>query len=127
MTEKQSNDRLATLLSNTTYDRLKWIAQVFLPALATFYAALGSAWGWDYITPVVLTITALDTFLGVLLGLSKKSYENSDAKYDGALVMTPNADDDKIKMDLSNLTAEDLEKRRDITIKVVGPNQTPGV
>lgn len=60
--------------SNKTYDVLKWIAQYFLPALGTLYFALASIWGLPYGEQVVGTITALDTFLGVILGISSAGY-----------------------------------------------------
>lgn len=61
-------------LSNGTYDILKWVAQYFLPAAGTLYFSISSIWGLPYGEQVVGTITALDTFLGVLLGLSSSAY-----------------------------------------------------
>jgi len=61
-------------MSNKTYDVLKWIAQIVLPALATLYFALAGIWGFPYGEQVVGTITAVDTFLGVLLGISTAQY-----------------------------------------------------
>lgn len=66
-------------LSNKTYDALKWIAQYVLPAAGTLYFALAGIWGLPYGEQIVGTITAVDTFLGVLLGVSTAKYvkENS--------------------------------------------------
>ena len=61
-------------LSNEAYDVLKWIAMYLLPALGTLYFALAGIWGLPYGEQVVGTITALDTFLGVLLGISSSNY-----------------------------------------------------
>ena len=61
-------------LSNTTYDILKWIATLLLPALGTLYFALASIWGFPYGEQVVGTITAIDAFLGAILGLSSATY-----------------------------------------------------
>lgn len=61
-------------LSNKVYDILKWVAQYFLPAAGTLYFTLASIWSLPYGEQVVGTITALDTFLGVLLGLSSSQY-----------------------------------------------------
>ena len=60
---------------NKTYDKLKWIAQYMLPAIGTLYFALARIWGLPYASEVVGTITAVDTFLGVLLGISSANYE----------------------------------------------------
>ena len=62
------------ILKNSTYDKLKWIAQILLPALGTLYFALASIWDFPYAEQIVGTITAVDTFLGVLLGISTKNY-----------------------------------------------------
>lgn len=61
-------------LSNKTYDTLKWTAQYLLPALGTLYFSVSQIWGLPYGEEIVGTITAVDTFLGVLLGLSSAEY-----------------------------------------------------
>lgn len=65
--------------SNKTYDILKWIAQYFLPAAGTLYFALSGIWGLPYGEQVVGTITAVDTFLGVILGISTMQYNKVEA------------------------------------------------
>lgn len=62
------------MLSNKTYDILKWIAQIALPATGTLYFALSSIWGFPYGEQIVGTITAVDAFLGALLGISSNQY-----------------------------------------------------
>ena len=62
-------------MSNKVYDVLKWIAMVCLPAIATLYLALSGIWGWPYGEEIVGTITAIDTCLGVLLGISSAQYK----------------------------------------------------
>ena len=61
-------------MSNKWYNILKYIAQIFLPALGTLYFALAQIWGLPYGEEIVGTITAVDTFLGVLLGISSANY-----------------------------------------------------
>lgn len=61
-------------MSNKLYDVLKWIAQIVLPAIATLYFALASIWGLPYGEQIVGTITAIDAFLGAILGVSTISY-----------------------------------------------------
>lgn len=63
-------------LSNKTYDILKWVAQILLPALATLYFAIASVWGLPYSEQIVGTISAVDVFLGALLGISTAVYNN---------------------------------------------------
>ena len=61
-------------LCNKTYDVLKWIAQLALPAAGTLYAALAGIWGFPYTEQVMGTILAVDTFLGAILGISSANY-----------------------------------------------------
>jgi hypothetical protein len=62
-------------MSNKVYDILKWIAQILLPALGTLYFALSSIWGLPYGEEIVGTITAIDAFLGAILGISNLNYK----------------------------------------------------
>ena len=61
-------------LSNKAYDVLKWIALYLLPGLGNLYFALAGIWGFPYGEEIVGTITAVDTCLGVLLGISSAQY-----------------------------------------------------
>ena len=67
------------ILKDSWYDILKWVQRLFLPALATLYLALGSIWKdiiyLPYPEQVAATITAVDTFLGVILGISTANYK----------------------------------------------------
>ena len=63
------------IFSDKMYDMLKWIALIFLPALGTLYFALASIWGLPYGQEIVGTITAIDAFLGALLGISTVQYK----------------------------------------------------
>ena len=65
-------------MTNKTYDVLKFIAQIILPAAGTLYFALANIWGLPLGEEVVGTITAVDAFLGAVLGISTAQY-NKDA------------------------------------------------
>lgn len=65
-------------MSNKVYDILKWVALVVLPAIGTLYFALAGIWGFPYGEQIVGTITAIDTFLGALLGISTASYNKAN-------------------------------------------------
>lgn len=62
-------------MSNKMYDTLKWIAQILLPAIGTLYFAIAQIWGLPYAEQIVGTITALDAFLGAVLGISSRAYK----------------------------------------------------
>lgn len=64
-------------MSNKVYNVLKWIAMYLLPGAGTLYFTLAGIWGLPYGEQIVGTITAVDTFLGVLLGISTAQYNKS--------------------------------------------------
>lgn len=67
------------VFSNAVYDKLKWIAQILLPALATLYIALSKFWSLPHPEEIAGTIMALDVFLGAVLQIST-NYYNADQK-----------------------------------------------
>jgi hypothetical protein len=64
-----------TFKNDRIYDSLKWICQIVIPAIATLYFTLSGIWGFPYGEQVVGTLTAIDTFLGVCLGISTYQYK----------------------------------------------------
>lgn len=61
-------------MNNKTYDRLKFIALIALPAVATFWSVVAPLWGIPYVDVTVTTLLAVDTLLGALLGISSAQY-----------------------------------------------------
>lgn len=61
-------------MSNKLYDILKWISQLVLPGLGTLYFTLAGIWGFPYGEEIVGTITAVVTFLNVILKISSNNY-----------------------------------------------------
>lgn len=61
-------------MSNKIYNILKWVCLIALPAVSTLYFALAGIWGFPYGEQIVGTISAIDAFLGCLLGISTVSY-----------------------------------------------------
>ena len=68
------------MMSNKTYDILKYIAQIVLTALGGLYFALAKIWGFPYGTEIVGTISAVDAFLGALLKISTDQYNKQNAE-----------------------------------------------
>lgn len=64
-------------MNNKVYDILKWVAMIVLPAIATLYMAIANIWGFPYGEEVVGTITAVNTFLGAVLGISAVKYNKT--------------------------------------------------
>lgn len=81
-------------MKSSTYDRLKWVSLVFLPALASLYFALGEVWHFPMVPQVVGTITIVDTFLGLLIGKTSKDFREkiSDTEFMGHLTIVQDYD-----------------------------------
>lgn len=67
------------------YDTLKWCTLIGLPATATLYSALAAVWSWGFSGEVAMSVTAICTFLGILLGLSKADYNGKDLDANGTV------------------------------------------
>ena len=112
------------LLTDKLYNKMKWIAQFVLPATGTLYFALASIWGLPYGEQVIGTLTAIDIFLGVILGISTQTYRKTAASAtDGQLLIDTNdPTKDIYRLELGdNLTK--LGEKRIVTLEVK-PNQT---
>lgn len=112
------NASISLMIKNDrVYDVLKYIAQIVLPAAATLYFALSEIWGFPYGPEVVGTITAIDTFLGVTLGISTKQYNNSDARFDGTIDVIETADTKMFQLNLDGDPYE-LDQKGELTFRV---------
>lgn len=101
------------MFSNKTYDTLKWVSQILLPGLGTLWFTVSSIWGLPFSHEVLGTITAVDLFIGGLLGLSQSSYTG-----DGTMIIdTSNPDRDIYRMELTN-PIEDLSNKESVMFKV---------
>ena len=61
-------------LPQKLYEVLRWLTWIVLPATATLLSALNAAWCWNLpIEAILYTFSAVETFLGVVLGLAKYS------------------------------------------------------
>lgn len=69
-------------IKNSTYDILKALATIILPAIATLYITLAAIWGFGLANEVNATIEAIICFINALLGLfiaqSSKAYHKGD-------------------------------------------------
>lgn len=104
-------------LPNKLYDILKWIAQLVLPAIGTLYFALANIWGFPYGEEIVGTITAIDAFLGVILGINTAVYKASSDYGDGTMWVTNAGGKDNYSFEMS-APIEDIEKKSELTLRV---------
>ena len=105
-------------LSNKTYDRLKFLTQILLPGLGTLYVAVALLWGLPEPEKVSSTIVAVTAFLGLFLGASTKQYQNSDARFDGAIIITPHPEDENASNLNVRLDPQAREYRDEVTVRV---------
>lgn len=68
-------------LNQVTYEILRWFTWIVLPATATLIAALNAAWAWGWpIDAILSTFAAIETFIGVVLGIAKYSNDKEEEK-----------------------------------------------
>jgi putative holin Dp-1 len=104
------------LFTGPVYDVLKKLAQVWLPALGTLYFAVGQIWGLPSTEEVVGTIMAVDTFLGLCLGISTKTYNDTDARFDGHVVIEEH--DGESTMRLKSVDVKALDTKDELRLKI---------
>ncbi|WMI34405.1 holin [Streptomyces phage SheRa] len=105
------------LLGDSAYMKLKHSTTVVLPALSALYFALAQIWHLPKAEEVVGSLAALNTFLGVVLGISTRSYNRSDVKYAGIIEVEETPDAKQLNFIL-NEAARPLEKQPEVTFRV---------
>lgn len=103
-------------MTNKTYDVLKFIAQIVLPALGTLYAALAPLWNLPYSEQIVGSIVAIDAFLGALLGLSSANYYKKGKDVLGTLAIDP--ENETANFNFNEESAEELLNAKTAKVKV---------
>lgn len=104
-------------MSNKLYDRLKFIAQIALPALGTLYVTLAALWDLPKPQEVAGTVLAVDTFLGVLLGLQAASYGKGVIQAGHMNVVSLESGGKNFSLDLDH-EPEELEDATEVRFKV---------
>lgn len=85
MASHAGEEKKTPFLTNETYDFLNNLVKIILPGVGALYFAIAAIWGLPYSEQVVGTIAALSVFLGLWLTVLKGKYDNSSAKFDGAI------------------------------------------
>lgn len=120
----KTQEPLSPILSNTAYDKLKFLAQIVLPALGALYFGLAAIWGLPEADRVVGTITVVDAFLGVFLGLSSKVYKAIPPPPPPPIVVDGNIEivehDTSLVHQLEIMTPpEEMANKKTITLRVL--------
>src|SRR3954468_3038644 len=66
-------------LTNKQYNFIKYLITIALPAFGTFYFTIAQIWDFERVPGVNGTISAICTFLGLLIVYSSKQYNQSEA------------------------------------------------
>lgn len=70
-------------LPQKLYEILRWVTWIVLPAIATLISALNAAWNWGWpIDAILSTFSAVETFIGVVLGIAKYTNDKEEALKD---------------------------------------------
>lgn len=108
-------------VKNRTYDRMKFVTTIVLPALGALYFGLAGIWGFPYGEQVVGTITLLVTFLGICLKISDTTYKKVPEVFDGTLVVNDtNPDRDIYRFELDSDIIE-LGQKDSLKLRVRNP------
>lgn len=71
---------MSVKLTNNVYDKLKWIVLIFLPAFISLVATIGQVMDGSWVIPTVTILTAFNTFLGTIIGVSSANYNGGKAE-----------------------------------------------
>lgn len=106
------------IFSNKVYNILKWVVQLVLPAIGTLYFALASTWQWPNAEQTLGTIVAVTAFLGAILGISSKSYNRSDARFDGDFELIEDEQGQAVRIGVKQDEVPNLLQKDSVVLKV---------
>lgn len=113
-------------LSNKTYNLLKWLITIVLPAVGALYFALAQVWHFPGSENVNGTINAVVTFVGLLIGYSTQQYNKTAGAPDGDLVVTADPQTGETYLGLGiNKSVEDMTSKDQVKLNVVDNTNPP--
>lgn len=65
-------------MNDNLYTYCVWLVQHGMPAFGALYFGLAKVWGFNHVTEVLGTITLLETFFGICLGISSSNYKEQN-------------------------------------------------
>lgn len=105
-------------MANKLYDVLKFVALILLPAVATLYFTVAQIWGLPHTTEVVGTITAVDTFLGLVIQATSKAYYKNDSNFDGTLYVQKTDESPVLALEVTPEHIQDLPGKHSVEFNV---------
>lgn len=113
-----AESKLIIQLSKGAYDATKKVAQIWLPAIGALYFALAQIWHLPAAEQVTGTVVAVDTCLGVLLGISSASYVMPDDEHDGVMNVVTNPDGTQTANMVLNDDPSSIVSKQSVSFKV---------
>lgn len=103
------------------YNFIKYMVMIVLPSFTVLYVLLATQWGWDHITQISTSITGVTAFLGSLVGLSARNYNNSDDRFFGELHVSKTEEGAVLDHQVFNEDPNGgtLADKKEVTFKVV--------
>ena len=103
-------------LSNSLYDKLKFLVLIFLPLFGTLYFIVSGFTAIPFPNTTVGVVIALDTVLGIGLYLSSAEYHKDQAT--GTLVVKEIGDKKIFSLELDGDPEYDLEGKEEVIFKI---------
>lgn len=107
------------LVTDKTYDRLKFLSTIVLPALTGLYLTLAPLWHLPKQEEVAATITAINVFLGVIVGVSSKKHQNDPKRFAGKVVYQDTGDKEPEVNLVLKQNLKEFQGRKEVTFKIV--------
>ena len=62
------------MITNKTYETLRWLSEIVFPALYVLILAVGKIWDLPYYTAIAGTVAAIGVFIGSIIRKSRDEY-----------------------------------------------------
>lgn len=123
MTDPTVTPEKGFIMSPALYDKLKFTVLQLLPAVSTLYFTLGNIWDFPSVEQVIGTLAAVATFFGVLVGISSRTYNNSEARFDGYIDITESPEGTKLYSLELKSDPGDIDQKHAVVFRVGAPPQ----
>lgn len=109
------------LLGDALYTKMKFFVQILIPAISSLYFGLGTIWNFPAVDKVTGSLAILATFFGGILGLSTRTYNAANSKYDGMIFVKPHEDGTTFTF---RIDPNDLVDKKELRLKVGSDSQS---
>lgn len=106
--------------SGPIYDKLKFLVQIVLPAIATLYFTLAQIWGLPAAEQVMGTIAAVATFLGITLQISASNFKSSGVFKGGTMQAVPTPEGTRWELEFDE-DPHKLSEAKEAHFRVIPP------